>query len=99
MKHSFDFHEKYAIKGTCHYIFSQCRKDDTSLIEYVNFDLNCDVIPSSNSSTQDPFTPDDFFSENSLFQELFDKEDLRTFRSTCGNFSKLLVVDIRNQST
>lgn len=86
--HSFYFHGRYAIKGI--YIFSQSRQDDTSLIEYVNFDLNCDVIPSSNPSTQDLFTPDDFFTEPSLFQELFDKEDLKTFSSTCGNVSKLL---------
>ncbi|XP_053395618.1 uncharacterized protein LOC123525180 [Mercenaria mercenaria] len=62
---------------------SQKGKVNTSLTEDVNFYLDCDVVPSSNPSTQDLFSPDDFFAQQNIFQERFEKENLKCFSSTC----------------
>ncbi|XP_052257483.1 uncharacterized protein LOC127862415 isoform X2 [Dreissena polymorpha] len=51
--------------------------------EGVNFNLDCDLIPSSNPSSglDFDFTPDDFFTDKAQFEEFFVKEDLQQFDS------------------
>jgi len=51
----------------------------------VTFDLDCDVIPSSNpSSSVDAFSQDDFFDEPQLFYEEFLKENIDSFKPELG---------------
>lgn len=59
---------------------------DSSLGGAVTFDLDCDVVPSSNPSSADNCSPDDDLIEQALFLEDFIKEDLNLFTTDCGNF-------------
>ncbi|XP_052777822.1 uncharacterized protein LOC128215143 [Mya arenaria] len=66
------------------YFESPCITNGSSFCEAVNFDLNCDVVCSSNpSSLEECFSPDEFFSEPQLFTEIFFKENIETLRPDC----------------
>lgn len=59
---------------------------DSSLGAAVTFELDCDVVPSSNPSSADICSPEDDLIEQALFLEHFIKEDLNLFTTDCGNF-------------
>lgn len=81
----YHYDDKIKVAHTFTFSCSQNDQKDDSLSDAVNFELDFDVVPSSNPCSQDIFTPDEFFETYNEFEEVFDKDNIHQCTSICGN--------------